>query len=165
MNRLCPACGSENTPSAAFCTACGQGLTGEPTLKLRRDELLEELKRRGMRGGAADREASLLVTRGPNAGATYSLADDVTVLGRDPDSDVFLIDPTVSRRHAEIRRAEDKLVIKDLGSVNGTYVHKIRVESTELADRDEIQLGRYKLQVRIPSVSTDPRERGSESLG
>jgi pSer/pThr/pTyr-binding forkhead associated (FHA) protein len=70
---------------------------------------------------------------------------DVTTAGRHPGSDIFLDDVTVSRRHAEFRRDDGRFSIYDAGSLNGTYVNQRRVESTELANGDELQIGKFKL--------------------
>jgi pSer/pThr/pTyr-binding forkhead associated (FHA) protein len=70
---------------------------------------------------------------------------DVTTAGRHPDSDIFLDDVTVSRRHVEFRRDENRFFVHDVGSLNGTYVNQRRVESTELANGDELQIGKFKL--------------------
>ena len=91
--------------------------------------------------------ALLLVMRGPNAGSRFRLDGDLTTAGRHPDSDIFLDDVTVSRRHAEFRRDAGDFVVVDVGSLNGTYVNRHRVESHRLADGDELQIGRYALSV------------------
>ena len=90
-------------------------------------------------------QALLLVKHGPNAGSTFMIAEDLTTAGRSPESDVFLDDVSVSRKHAEIRRQPDGFYIHDLGSMNGTYVNRERVEVTKLAARDEVQIGRFRL--------------------
>ena len=68
-----------------------------------------------------------------------------TTAGRHPESDIFLDDVTVSRRHAEIRRRDGKFFVQDKGSLNGTYVNRQRVEETPLASGDELQIGKFKL--------------------
>lgn len=87
----------------------------------------------------------LVVVRGPNAGSRFLLDRDLTTIGRHPDSHVFLDDVTVSRRHAEIRRVDGRLVLHDLGSLNGTYVAGERVDDRVLATGDEVQVGRFKM--------------------
>ena len=74
-----------------------------------------------------------------------ALAKDITTAGRHPKSDLFLDDVTVSRRHAEIVRADDGFRLRDVGSLNGTYLNRERVEEGELRNGDEIQIGKYKL--------------------
>ena len=89
--------------------------------------------------------ALLIVKRGPNAGARFLLDRDVTSAGRHPDSDIFLDDITVSRRHAEVRRESGEFRVTDAGSLNGTYINRQPVDSATLANRDEIQVGKFRL--------------------
>ena len=88
----------------------------------------------------------LVVERGPNAGSQFRLVEPVTSAGRNPDSDIFLDDITVSRRHAEFRREADGVRIVDVGSLNGTYVNHQRLDSeAALAIGDSIQIGKFTL--------------------
>jgi len=89
--------------------------------------------------------ALLVVRRGPNAGARFLLDHDVTTSGRHPDSDIFLDDVTVSRRHAEFHRDANGFTVRDVGSLNGTYVNRERVEAATLANADEVQIGKFRL--------------------
>ena len=89
--------------------------------------------------------ALLVVTRGPSAGARFLLDRDFMTAGRHPGSDIFLDDITVSRRHAEFRRKNGIFRIVDAGSLNGTYINRQPVDSAVLANRDEIQIGRFRL--------------------
>jgi pSer/pThr/pTyr-binding forkhead associated (FHA) protein len=89
--------------------------------------------------------ALLVVRRGPNAGARFLLDHDVTTSGRHPDSDIFLDDVTVSRRHAEFHRSSTGFTVRDVGSLNGTYVNRERVESATLSNSDEVQIGKFRL--------------------
>ena len=90
--------------------------------------------------------ALLVVRRGPNAGARFLLERDLTTSGRHPDSDIFLDDVTVSRRHAEFHRAGGGgFIVRDVGSLNGTYVNRERVESATLSNGDEVQIGKFRL--------------------
>lgn len=89
--------------------------------------------------------ALLVVRRGPTVGARFLLDSDVTVAGRHPDADIFLDDVTVSRRHAEIVRDGTAFSIKDLDSLNGTYLHGERVNAGELVDGAEVQIGKYRM--------------------
>ena len=95
--------------------------------------------------GLPSSSALLVAKRGPNAGAQFLLDQPVTSAGRNPDSDIYLDDVTVSRRHAEFRRQSPEVQIVDLGSLNGTYVNDNPVQSALLANGDEIQIGRYRL--------------------
>ena len=89
--------------------------------------------------------ALLVVRKGPNEGSKYALDAEVTRAGRHPDSDIFLDDITVSRRHAEIVRRADGFHVVDVGSLNGTYVNRGRVEEAKLGNGDELQIGKFKL--------------------
>jgi pSer/pThr/pTyr-binding forkhead associated (FHA) protein len=86
-----------------------------------------------------------VVRRGPNQGSTFLLDAERTTVGRLTDSDIFLDDVTVSRKHAEFIRSGAEYTIRDVGSLNGTYVNGERVEQTELASGDEVQIGKFKL--------------------
>jgi pSer/pThr/pTyr-binding forkhead associated (FHA) protein len=87
----------------------------------------------------------LVVKRGPESGAKYVLENEVTRVGRHPDSDIFLDDITVSRRHAEFRREEEGYRIVDVGALNGTYVNRERIDQVALQSGDEVQIGKFKL--------------------
>lgn len=89
--------------------------------------------------------ALLVVKRGPNAGSRFLLDQDATSSGRHPDSDIFLDDVTVSRRHAEFRREGGDFVVIDVGSLNGTYVNREPVDQAVLANGDEVQIGKFRL--------------------
>lgn len=89
--------------------------------------------------------ALLIVQRGPNAGARFLLDAERTTAGRRPDSDIFLDDVTVSRKHAEFVRDGGQFTVRDVGSLNGTYVDRDRIDSTVLQDGDEVQIGKYRL--------------------
>jgi len=100
----------------------------------------------GLPGGELEPgQALLVVQRGPNAGSKFLIDKDVTTAGRHPESDIFLDDVTVSRRHVEFRRDDGKFFIRDVGSLNGTYVNRQRVEQAQLASGDELQIGKFKL--------------------
>ncbi|GAB2750288.1 FHA domain-containing protein [Salinifilum aidingensis] len=89
--------------------------------------------------------ALLVVKRGPNAGSRFLLDRETTSTGRHPDSDIFLDDVTVSRRHAEFRREGNDFVVVDVGSLNGTYVNREPVDTSVLANGDEVQVGKFRL--------------------
>ncbi|APU14337.1 pSer/pThr/pTyr-binding forkhead associated (FHA) protein [Actinoalloteichus hoggarensis] len=89
--------------------------------------------------------ALLVVKRGPNAGSRFLLDRETTSAGRHPDSDIFLDDVTVSRRHAEFRREGGEFVVVDVGSLNGTYVNREPVDTAVLASGDEVQIGKFRL--------------------
>jgi pSer/pThr/pTyr-binding forkhead associated (FHA) protein len=88
----------------------------------------------------------LVVKRGPSVGTRYLIGPGTTVAGRHPESDIFLDDVTVSRRHAELEQGSDgKVVLRDAGSLNGTYVNRQRTEEAVLVGGDEVQIGKFKL--------------------
>ena len=89
--------------------------------------------------------ALLVVKRGPNAGSRFLLDQPTTSAGRHPDSDIFLDDVTVSRRHAEFRSDGGEFQVVDVGSLNGTYVNREPVDSATLANGDEVQIGKFRL--------------------
>jgi pSer/pThr/pTyr-binding forkhead associated (FHA) protein len=89
--------------------------------------------------------ALLVVLRGPNAGARFLLDSDEVSTGRHPDSDIFLDDVTVSRKHATFRREGDEFLVRDVGSLNGTYVNRERIDEAALKTRDEVQIGKFRL--------------------
>jgi pSer/pThr/pTyr-binding forkhead associated (FHA) protein len=140
----CTRCGHKNPDGASFCAACGNSLhpAEEQTLALNvgpEDEEGPSLEELG------PDQALLVIKGGPTAGSTVLVDKDITRLGRSPDSDVFLNDITVSRRHAEVGREGPAFVIKDAGSLNGTYVNRERVDVAELASGDELQIGKFKI--------------------
>jgi pSer/pThr/pTyr-binding forkhead associated (FHA) protein len=89
--------------------------------------------------------ALLVVLRGPNTGARFLLDDDEVASGRHPDSDIFLDDVTVSRKHAIFRREGDTFIVRDVGSLNGTYVNRERIDEVALTTGDEVQIGKFRL--------------------
>lgn len=97
--------------------------------------------------------ALLVVQRGPNAGARFLLDAERTTAGRHPGSDIFLDDVTVSRKHAEFVRREGQFVVRDVGSLNGTYVRRDRIDEAVLRDGDEVQIGKFRM-IFYPSKRT-----------
>lgn len=104
--------------------------------------------------------ALLVVKRGPNAGSRFLLDQATTSAGRHPDSDIFLDDVTVSRRHAEFRLESGEFQVVDVGSLNGTYVNREPVDSAVLANGDEVQIGKFRL-VFLTGPRTDDGGPGS----
>jgi pSer/pThr/pTyr-binding forkhead associated (FHA) protein len=94
--------------------------------------------------------ALLVVLRGPNTGARFLLDADEVSSGRHPDSDIFLDDVTVSRKHASVLQRDGAFVIEDQGSLNGTFVNRKRVDSAPLDEGDEIQIGKYRMTFFAP---------------
>jgi hypothetical protein len=143
----CPECGYNNPESARFCARCGAALVlsaeGEATETFTAPEAAESLDPLGDLGvhGAA------LIVRsgGGRAGETFPLETSPTTIGRSPECAIFLDDVTVSRKHAVFTRNGDRWRLEDLGSLNGTFVNRERVETAELRDGDELQIGKYRL--------------------
>jgi pSer/pThr/pTyr-binding forkhead associated (FHA) protein len=147
-HRYCPECGFQNPETANYCSKCGSLLvreeSGEATMAFTpeqaEDERQAELENSGIKGPA-------LVVRsgGGRAGETFLLENEDTTIGRSPDCDIFLDDVTVSRRHAVVTRKAKELEIRDLGSLNGTFLNRRRIETGRLGDGDELQIGKYRL--------------------
>jgi hypothetical protein len=146
----CNQCGEQVPEDANFCPACGAHLTAASGRQEDTTAAIEvgALDPRHDVGSLPDVEPGtgmLVVVRGPNAGARFLLDRDTTTVGRHPDSEIFLDDVTVSRRHAEFVRSEQGSKVRDLGSLNGSYVNGERVEERILGTGDEVQIGRFKL--------------------
>ncbi|HLF67774.1 MAG TPA: FHA domain-containing protein [Gaiellaceae bacterium] len=144
----CPECGFQNPESSNYCSRCGALLAkddgSETTLSFEVEPGAEEgeslLASLGITGPA-------LVVRsgGGMAGQSFQPSEGRTLIGRSPECEIFLDDVTVSRRHAELDREGDTFTIRDLGSLNGTYVNRKRIDSIVLEDGDEVQVGKYRL--------------------
>jgi len=141
----------DNAEGANFCQRCGahfgEGPGSGATMAYHVDEAARAVEPDGTQGAPAASESAALVIRsgGGRAGESFSVAGDRLTIGRSPDAEVFLDDVTVSRSHALLVRRRDGLYIDDLGSLNGTYVNRRRLESHRLVDGDELQVGKYKL--------------------
>ena len=161
----CTRCGHRNAEASRFCSNCGAPLRGgerstetTSTLSISGIEAYEAEVTGQTPTPALSPEAQaavdalpagsalLIVRRGPNAGSRFLLDGDLTTAGRHPQSDIFLDDVTVSRRHVEFRRGPDGLFsVADVGSLNGTYVNRERIDSVTLSHGDEVQIGKYRL--------------------
>ena len=147
----CPECGFINNPGANFCQKCGAHLTAEEhggdqtTITYKVGET-GELQAVDLEEVASSEGGALVVrTGGGRAGETFPIEGERVTIGRSPEASVFLDDVTVSRNHALLVRRRDGLYIDDLGSLNGTYVNRRRIESHKLQNGDELQVGKYKL--------------------
>ena len=150
-------CGTENPSSSRFCSACGAALettasttdtsifnpATAPAPEAEADFSAEA--HRSAIDALPPGSALLVVKRGPNAGSRFLLDRDVTTAGRHPDSDIFLDDVTVSRRHVEFRRENEGFSVHDVGSLNGTYLNRERIDSAVLSSSDEVQIGKFRL--------------------
>jgi pSer/pThr/pTyr-binding forkhead associated (FHA) protein len=150
---FCTNCGHANAGGARFCSSCGSVLdpgSGEETTITfapidATGEVLDEELALAL-GELPESTAMVVVKRGPNAGSKFVLDTDVIRAGRHPDSDIFLDDITVSRRHAEIHRlGEGGYTVRDAGSLNGTYLNRERIDEAPLANGDELQIGKFRL--------------------
>ena len=148
---FCHNCGHRNPEGVNFCSSCGAALLADgddatitlhPADEGETTEDYPDVTSVEIPHGAG----VLVVTRGPNIGARYLLGEDVVKAGRHPESDIFLDDITVSRRHVEITPSGDgAYALRDVGSLNGTYVNRERIEEAELSPGDEVQIGKFKL--------------------
>ncbi|RLU80407.1 hypothetical protein CTZ27_34835 [Streptomyces griseocarneus] len=165
---VCQRCGHRNAEASRFCSNCGAPLRPGAVAE-RASETTSTISISGLEAydsettgqtpiptlspeaqAAVDAlplgSALLVVRRGPNSGSRFLLDSDVTTAGRHPQSDIFLDDVTVSRRHVEFRRGQNGgFTVADVGSLNGTYVNRERIDSVELANGDEVQIGKYRL--------------------
>jgi pSer/pThr/pTyr-binding forkhead associated (FHA) protein len=161
---FCTNCGHDNPDGANFCAQCGAPLTSAPpqpstpsqvstgdttrTIPAVVDDTtgdglnpVDEAAVHALPQGSA----LLIVQRGPNAGSRFLLDHDVTTAGRHVDSDIFLDDISVSRRHVQFLRTPEGVRVKDLGSLNGTYVNRELVDEALLHPEDEVQVGKFRL--------------------
>ncbi|MEV5439746.1 FHA domain-containing protein [Streptomyces sp. NPDC052682] len=165
---VCTRCGNRNGENSRFCSNCGAPLrpgvaperssettstisisgleaydgetTGQTPLPMLSPEAQAAVE------ALPQGSALLVVRRGPNAGSRFLLDSDLTTAGRHPQSDIFLDDVTVSRRHVEFRRSPDgSFTVADVGSLNGTYVNRERIDQVALNNGDEVQIGKYRL--------------------
>lgn len=146
MSIICPKCRAENDESGQFCSRCGTKLSSRAdatiTFSLTTeagDETKIDLDQLSAEGPL------LLVVKGIGVGQTFPILTAEVFIGRDPANDIFLDDVTVSRKHAVVMNKEARREIKDTGSLNGTYVNRVRVEQAVLSDRDELQIGKFKM--------------------
>jgi pSer/pThr/pTyr-binding forkhead associated (FHA) protein len=166
---VCSRCGTRAAEESRFCSHCGAPLRGNVPPPEAPSETTSTISISGLE--AYDSEATgqhvvplppeaqaavealplgsalLVVRRGPNSGSRFLLDNELTTAGRHPESDIFLDDVTVSRRHVEFRRGPDGVfTVSDVGSLNGTYVNRERIEAgIPLANGDEVQIGKYRL--------------------
>jgi Inner membrane component of T3SS, cytoplasmic domain/zinc-ribbon domain len=142
-------CGHANQPEARFCSSCGASLdpaSDESTLTLLAVEAAgTEDELAGYLEGLPPGVGLLVVRHGPNAGSSFRLESEHTNVGRHPDSEIFLDDITVSRRHVALDRTPTGYRLRDVGSLNGTYVNHERTDEAVLRHGDELQIGRYRL--------------------
>ena len=149
---FCNRCGHRNPPVSAFCSACGTvlDLADDHTITLAKtdagldapgpgDDVVVDLD--DIEAGTA----ILVVRGGETEGSYFVLSAPMTTIGRHAESDIVLDDITVSRRHSEIAHDGDQYIVRDSGSLNGTYVNQERIDSSILSQGDELQVGKFRL--------------------
>ncbi|MFN8191237.1 MAG: FHA domain-containing protein [Nocardioidaceae bacterium] len=164
---FCTNCGRQNPDDARFCSQCGTpivqpddaavadvpvdatatitfGAPAEKAAESSSDRALSPIDAAAVDALPAG-HALLVVQRGPGAGNRFLLDLDMVTAGRHPESEIFLDDVTVSRRHAEFIRTGTDFAVRDVGSLNGTYVNRDRIDQVSLKDGDEVQIGKYRL--------------------
>ena len=149
---FCNQCGHRNPPESNFCSSCGAPLDSldDRTITISAVDPLQETPGTdddiAVPIGDLERGVGVLIVRaGSQAGTRFPIADGLTELGRHPASAISLDDITVSRRHAEIERTPNGYVVRDVGSLNGTYVNQERIEQAVLHHGDELQIGKFRL--------------------
>jgi len=152
---FCNRCGHRNPEGSNFCSSCGAVLerlpSGDPsttTITFSPVEAAGEVGEEEITVSLDDHPAGvglLVVKRGPNAGSRFTLGDHATTIGRHPNSDIFLDDVTVSRRHAEVTQVDGQFSVTDAGSLNGTYLNRERIEKAVMHSGDELQIGKFRL--------------------
>jgi hypothetical protein len=148
----CPECGFGNAEGANYCARCGaflapteSGASGGPATATYRVGETGELEPIDLDEIAAQGAVLVIRSGGGRTGESFPIEGERITIGRRPDSDIFLDDVTVSRDHALLVKRGEEWYLDDLGSLNGTYVNRQRIESHRLADGDELQIGKYKL--------------------
>jgi len=175
---FCTQCGQQNADDSRYCARCGAAMKPSPASSELAVETTSTISLSALEGalegeqpaaaepsgedhgpleGLPPGSALLVVKRGPNAGSRFLLDADMTTAGRHPESDIFLDDVTVSRRHAEFLRESDGFVVRDVGSLNGTYLNRGRIDTAVLAGGDEVQIGKYRLVFLTGAKGPDVR--------
>ena len=152
---FCNRCGHRNPEGSNFCSSCGAVLErlsppdpATTTITFAPVEAIGEVGEEEFTVTLDDQQPGvglLVVKRWPNAGSRFTLGAGTTTIGRHPDSDIFLDDVTVSRRHAEIVQSDGRFTVTDAGSLNGTYLNRDRIEKADLHNGDELQIGKFRL--------------------
>ncbi len=149
---FCNQCGHRNPTASAFCSSCGSLLDRpvDHTITLAKVDPLQDAPGQAddtvvHLDDLAEGVPSLVVRSGPQAGATFAMRTPILRLGRHPESEIILDDITVSRRHAEVERVGTEYIVRDVGSLNGTYVNQQRVDEAALRNGDELQVGKFRL--------------------
>ncbi len=150
---FCPDCGFQNPESAHFCSRCGASLAREEdgvdaTMSMTADEVRAQTDI--IDEAVANGPTLVVRAGGGRAGEFFTPTQERTTIGRSPDCDIFLDDVTVSRQHAVLVQEDGTVAIEDLGSLNGTFLNRRRIERSELENGDELQVGKYRLTFLAP---------------
>src|SRR5215212_4504759 len=144
--RVCPECGAEVGPATKFCAECGTQLeVGQSTVSYAPSFGEEVEQATAGADGAALIEMDQV--EGTAGRRMHDLGDEVVTVGRGQESSIFLDDVTVSRRHAEIVHGDSGYRIRDVGSLNGTYVNRVRVDAVDIRNGDDIEVGKDRFHV------------------
>ena len=145
----CPECGFQNPETANYCSKCGALLvkdeSGTETTQQYTPEEADEEAASALEDLGVKGPALIVRSGGGRSGETFYPQGERTTIGRSPDCEIFLDDVTVSRKHAVVLQRDGTFLVEDLGSLNGTFLNRRRIESGELADGDELQIGKYRL--------------------
>ncbi len=148
---FCNQCGHRNPPGANFCSSCGAilDLADDRTVVIAQIDPMQDAPGTSdnatIRLGDVTGHGVLVVRSGDLTGARFTLSKPITRIGRGPDSDILFDDITVSRSHAEVFINEGGLFVRDLGSLNGTYVNRVIIEKASLVHGDELQVGKFHM--------------------
>jgi hypothetical protein len=138
----CPACGATVDSDAIECTSCGTRIVGTTASF----EPVGSVEETNPVAAPAPAEGPVLVVRkGPQPGERFFVDRPRLTIGRDPESDIFLNDMTVSRMHAVVELIGSTVKVTDAGSLNGTYVNGVLVDSAELTHGDAVQIGTFQM--------------------
>lgn len=141
---VCSRCGHPNSEASNYCSSCGFDLHRsheEPTS----EHAVVTIEEAETPHPETPGTHVFVVKRGATAGTRYVVSGTHTSIGRHPESDIFLDDVTVSRRHADVHLEGEAVLLNDAGSLNGTYLNRTRIESSSLRSGDEVQIGKFKL--------------------
>ncbi len=165
MNRQCTRCGGDLGDEPRFCPSCGATISPSGVVSTPAPEVTGTIHSLGttttdsgplapveqLPAGLPPGSHFLVVAKGPSTGMTLELTQSPTTAGRSADTAIFLDDITVSRTHAQFEHSGDRWTLRDLGSLNGTYVNRRPIDVVELNSGDEIQIGKYRFRYVVGS--------------
>ena len=142
----CSECGAENNRGAKFCANCGAELAPADSTVAYAPVFTEEEVTPATESADGAALIELDQVEGTAGRRMHDVGDEVVTVGRSPECSIYLDDVTVSREHVEILRGGQGFRIRDAGSLNGTYVNRVRVDAVDLRNGDEIQIGKYRFK-------------------